>query len=145
VWRAALCSVCVVLAACERQPADGSPEKVVESFIERMRSVHGDPAAGRRAVELLWSKGRENLEERARRATAAAGRSVAPEEMLVPSRFSLRFEPARSSAETRGDWSRVTLFGQSPQEVAEVHCVKEEGQWRVVLDMPPLPDIEKRQ
>jgi hypothetical protein len=131
-------------SACNRQPEDLTPERVVESFLERMRSVHGDRERGRRAFELLWRSGRQNLEERARRATAASGRAVAPEEMLVPSRFSLRFEPRRMSSETRGDWSRVTLLGDLPSEVAEVHCVREEGQWRVVVDLPSLSAIEKR-
>jgi hypothetical protein len=118
---------------------------VVESLIERLQSVHGDPERGRKAVELMSKASQANLAERASRATAASGRTVAPEEMLVPSRFVLRFEPRRYSSEIRGDYSRVTVFGDLPNEVAEVHCVREDGRWQVELDWPPLPPIEKRQ
>jgi hypothetical protein len=70
---------------------------------------------------------------------------VQAEEMLVPSRLALRFEPRRFSAEVRGDHSRVTILGDLPNEVAEVHCIREDGHWRVVLDWPALPMIEKRE
>lgn len=137
-------AACFMLA-CEQRPVDESPETVVEAFIERMQAVHGDPERGRRALELLWKEGREVLEERAQRASAAAGRAVAPEDMLVPSRFSLQFQPRRFKAESKGNWSRVTVSGDKPTEVAEIHCVKENDRWRVVLDFPKLPPIERRQ
>jgi hypothetical protein len=133
-----------LLGSCRREAVDAAPETVVEAFIERMRGVHGDPERGLRALNLVWAEGRKAIEERAERATAAAGRTVRPEAMLAPSRFSLRFEPQRVSVETRGDWSRVTLFGASPSEVVEVPCVREDGAWRVVIDFPALPPIEWR-
>ncbi len=134
-----------LVAACEQAPLDASPGAVVDAFIERMRGVHGDPERGRLAVELLWRDGREALRERAERATAAAGRPVEAADMLVPSRFSVRFEPTRSEVETKGDWARVTLFGANSSEVAEVACVREDGHWRVALALPPLPPIETRE
>lgn len=140
VWTFTLLS-----SGCGQDSNDAAPERVVEALIERMRSVHGDPERGRRALELLSRDSKANLVERAERATAAAGRAVQPEEMLVPSRFALRFEPHRYSSEVRGDYSRVTVLGDLPNEVAEVHCIREEGHWRVVLDWPALPIIEKRQ
>jgi hypothetical protein len=118
---------------------------VVRAFIERMKSVHGEPAHAKAALELVWSDGRKSLEERARRASAASGRTVGPEEMLVPSRFSLRFEPTRVSTESRGKWSRVTIFGPQQGQVAEVPCVKEKAGWRVAIEFPALPPIELRQ
>jgi hypothetical protein len=135
----------LVLVACAQDSNDAAPERVVEALVERMRSVHGDPERGRRALELMSKDSQQNLIERAQRATAAAGRTVQPEEMLVPSRLALRFEPHRYSAEIRGDYSRVTVLGDLPNEVVEVHCVREDGHWRVVLDLPQLPMIEKRQ
>lgn len=133
-----------LLPACEREPVDATPTAVVEEFIERMRGVHGAPERGQLALELVWSEARAALEERAARATAAAGRAVLPAEMLVPSRFSLRFEPRRMTETTKGSWSRVTVFGNSPEEIAEVHCVLEDGRWRVVLDLPPVAPIQRR-
>ena len=99
-----------------------------------------------RVPSEVASEGRKNLEERAQRASAVSGRPVAPEEMLVPSRFSLMFEPQSYVAEIKGKWSRVTVTGSNPKlELAEIACVKEEGRWRVALQFPPLPPIEKRE
>ncbi len=131
-------------AACERRAIDSEPELVVRAFIERMKSVHGDPEHASAALDLVWARGRESLEERARRASAASGRTVTAAEMLVPSRFSLRFEPERFSTESRGAWSRVTVFGPQPGQLAEVPCVKEDGAWRVAIEFPALPPIELR-
>lgn len=132
------------LIACEAAPVDEDPVRVTKAFIERMRSVHGDPGLGRKAVDLLWERGRDHLQERAKRATAAAGQKVAPEEMLVPSMFSLNFEPKSFTAQTRGEYALVTATGSSPKEVAEIHCVRENGAWRVVVEFPALPPIQSR-
>lgn len=121
------------------------PARVVEAFVDRMRAVHGDPAKAALVLELLAKDARANLEGRAARASAATGRPVAPGEMLAPSRFSLAFEPTEYRAEVRGKWSRVTILGaNAAQEHVEVQCAREDGGWRVVLDPPPLPLIEKR-
>ena len=134
----------VLGAACEAAPVDQDPVRVTRAFIERMRSVHGDPALGKKAVELLWQRGRDHLQERAKRATAAAGQKVHPEEMLVPSVFALKFEPSSFSAQTRGDYAVVTARGGDAREVAEIHCIREQGKWRVVVEFPALPPIQSR-
>jgi hypothetical protein len=130
--------------ACEAEAVDTKPERVVEAFIERMGSVHGDPARGRAALALLAKKARDNLDERAVRASAAAGRKMEPEEMLVPSRFLMNFAPKSYRAELAGGYARVFVQGPSPTDNAEVHCVLEDGHWRVVLALPELPMIQKR-
>lgn len=134
----------VALGGCEPAPVDERPEQVVEEFVLRMQRVHGDPAASRAAYELLWSEAKQNLAERAKRASAVAGREVAPESMLAPSRFSLVFTPKRFSARVDGDWAVVTVGGETASQRAEVKCVREEGAWRVVLTLPPLPPIQRR-
>lgn len=142
---AVFCLALVALAACDRDQGSSTPVEVVQTFIERMQSVHGDPQSGTLAYELLAKDSRDNLAERARRATAAAGRPVTPGEMLVPSVFNLTFVPRSYSPEIRGDYARITILGPEPLDRALVHCVKEEGHWRVHVDLPALPPIQARE
>jgi hypothetical protein len=110
-----------------------------------MKRVHGDPKNGREAFELLWSPAQKNLTERASRASALAGRKLAPEEMLAPTRFSLRFEPRRFHVSEQGDVAIVTVQGDPPQrERRDIRCVREDSRWRIVLELPELPPIQKR-
>lgn len=139
----------LVLAAtqpgCEAEAKDSTPERVVQEFIDRMQRVHGDPRAARLAYELLWVDARRNLAERAKRASAVAGREIAPEEMIAPSHFSLAYRPKKLSARTDGDWSEVTVSAEaSSTQPHTIKCVREDGHWRVVLELPPLPPIQHR-
>lgn len=136
-------ALALALGACRKESSDVEPDRVVAEFIDRMRRVHGDRKQARAAYELLWSDARRNLAERAKRASDVAGREIAPEEMLPPSRFSLRHEARRYEARIDGDWAEVTVFGEN-RSVHRVKCVREDGNWRVVLELPPLPPIERR-
>ena len=142
-WLAALGCLCCF--ACEEQQDDERPDTVTRAFIERMQAVHGDPKAARRAYDLLWDEGRNNLAERAKRASAVSGAKVAPEEMLAPSRFWLGFQPRQYDAKTEGEWAVVTVTGETTStQRREVRCVQEDGRWRVVFELPPLPPIQTR-
>jgi hypothetical protein len=135
----------VALGGCHREAVDEDPERLVAEFLFRMRRVHGDPKNAREAFELLWAPAQKNLTERAARASALAGRKLAPEEMLAPTRFSLRFEPRRLHATEQGEQAIVTVQGDPPQrETREIRCVREDSRWRVVLELPELPAIQKR-
>jgi hypothetical protein len=141
--------VCFTLApfstGCRREAVDEGPERLVTEFLFRMKRVHGDQKNGREAFELLWAPAQKNLTERASRASALAGRKLAPEEMLAPSRFSLRFEPRRLHVSEQGDVAIVTVQGDPLQhETRDVRCVREDSRWRIVLDLPELPPIQKR-
>jgi len=138
-------AVCAMLAlvGCEEEASDGEPDRVVAELITRLQRVHGDRKAARAAYELLWSDARRNLAERAKRASDVAGREIAPEEMLPPSRFSLNHKPQRYEARIDGDWAEVSVTAENAT-VDHVKCVREDGKWRVVLELPPLPPIEHR-
>ena len=130
---------------CEAEAKDSTPERVVQEFIDRMQRVHGDRRAARLAYELLWVDARRNLAERAKRASAVAGREIAPEEMIAPSHFSLAYRPKKLTAHTDGDWAEVTMSGGSnATQPHTVKCVREDGHWRVVLELPLLPPIQRR-
>lgn len=134
-----------LLIGCRREVVDEDPERLVSEFLFRMKRVHGDPRSGREAFELLWSQAQKNLTERASRASALAGRKLAPEEMLAPSRFSLRFEPRRMQVSQQGDIAMVTVSGDPPQrESRSIRCVREDARWRIALELPELPQIQKR-
>lgn len=132
-----------VLLGCEEEGSDNEPDRLVAEFVTRMQRVHGDRKAARAAYDLLWGDARRNLAERAKRASDVAGREIAPEEMLPPSRFTLHHKPRRFEARVDGDWAEVTVTGEGGA-VDRVKCVREDGKWRVVLELPQLPPIERR-
>ena len=64
----ALVLACLLLApGCGREREEETPERVVEQFIDRMESVHGDPKMARAAYDLMWSDAQRVLTERADR------------------------------------------------------------------------------
>jgi hypothetical protein len=130
--------------ACAQHSEEGSPERAVQEFIDRMQRVHGDAQKSKAAYDLLATEARAKLEERAERASAAIGRVVKPEEMLAPSRFYLSFQPRTWSSRTGPGWAVVTVEGESAKERREIRCLEENGEWKVVLDLPDLPPIERR-
>jgi hypothetical protein len=132
-----------VCLACAQHAEEGSPERAVQEFIDRMQRVHGDTQKSKAAYDLLAAEARHELEERAERASAAIGRVVKPEEMLAPSRFYLSFQPRSWSSRTGPGWAVVTVEGES-KEKREVRCLEENGEWKVVLDLPDLPPVERR-
>jgi hypothetical protein len=106
--------------------------------------VHGDVQKSKTAYDLLAAEARAKLEERAERASAAVGRVVKPEEMLAPSRFYLSFQPRVWSSREGPGWAIVSVEGESARERREIRCLREQGEWKVVLDLPDLPPLERR-
>ena len=135
----------LLLSGCRDHPEAGGPEEAVQQFIDGMQRVHGDIERASAAYRLLAKADRDNLAERARRASAVAGRTLAPEEMLAPSRFYLEFQPVRWSSKDSGNYSLVTAQGSSADQRREIRCVKEADGWKVLLDLPALPPIERRE
>lgn len=137
-FRAAL--AVAALVACSHPPPDSTPVGALRLFLEDMEAADEDPRVMRHAYDLLGPAARANLEERARRATRAQGRQVAPWEMLAAGRFGLAFRPnPKTMREARvGDRATVEVLGADPAaEHASVVCVREAAGWRVE---PQLPD-----
>jgi hypothetical protein len=117
----------------------------VRELLDRIGRVDGDPAQAKAVYELLSKHTQTNLSERARRASAASGREIPPEDMLAPARFSLRFEPRRMQARIAQDRAVVDVVGIDPEtDHAEVPCVLEEGRWRIEMPLPALAPVEHR-
>jgi hypothetical protein len=142
---AVACAVmAIALAGCSRRPPNATPDGAVRELVERMRRLHGDPTDAKAAFELLSRRAKDNLATRAQRYSAATGKAIAPDAMITPSRFLLRFEPQRYVAQVAGVHALVEVAGLLPEERAQVPCVYEEAAWRVDLALPPLPPVQKR-
>jgi hypothetical protein len=133
------------LANCTRKPADLTPDGAVRELLDRIDRTEADPAETHAVYELLSSRTKANLTERARRASTTSGREVPPEEMLAPGRFSLRFEPRKMHVRVADDRAVVDVVGIDPEtDRAEVPCVLEDGRWRIEIPLPALTPMERR-
>lgn len=143
---AAVACACMALVqlGCSRRPANTTPDGAVRELIERMRVLHGDPTDAKAAFEMLSRRARDNLATRAQRYSAATGKAIAPEAMIAPSRFLLRFEPQRYVAQIVGVHALVEVAGLLPEDRAQVPCVYEDAAWRVDLTLPSLAPVQKR-
>ena len=140
----ALVIVAMTLAGCESRSPSATPEGAVRELVERMRRVQGDPADAKAAFEMLSKNAQANLKARAERYSAASGKTIAPEAMIVPSFFLLRFDPQRYKARISGTYALVEAQGLLPEERAQIPCVYEGERWKLDLPMPALPPIQTR-
>lgn len=134
----------LTIAGCAADAPGETPEGVTRELVERLLRLRGAPEDSARAFELLSTKARDNLAERARRYTDACGKQIAPAAMIAPSRFLLRFEPQAYEARIVGAHALVEMKGPLPSQRAEVPCVFEDGTWRVDLELPLLPPVQSR-
>ena len=132
----------MLAVGCTKDKAPEKPQQVVARWLEAMRNLRGDPHSARVAYGLLSKSARANLDDRAKRASAATGQHMASERMLVPFRFRLRFNPDIMDEKIAGNRAIVEVRGEG--RVAEVPCVKEQGGWHIDLLIPRLPSVEKR-
>jgi hypothetical protein len=141
----ASCLTMAAMAACQRKPPDLTPEGAVRELLDRIDRVETDPTEARAVYDLLSAPTKQNLVERARRASTASGREIPPQDMLAPGRFSLRFEPRKMFTRIAADRAVVDVTGIDPEtDRAEVPCVLEDGRWRIEIPLPTLAPSEKR-
>jgi|SRR6478735_6063158 len=129
---------------CEERPAPRGPDVVVQEFLRGLRSAHGNPEAGAKVVELLWKPARDNLTERAARASALSGRELGPGEMIAPSWLSLALLPDHFEWRQDGAWAEVRVTAADGRSLS-TRCALEDGDWKVVLELPSLPPIRQRE
>lgn len=120
------------------------PDHVVAELVSRLRVMHGSPLASQRVVELLWKPARDNLAERAKRASALSGREVSPGEMLTPSWLSLGLVPERFEWRQDGEWAEVRVISADGR-FTSTRCAREEGAWKVALELPAVAPIRQRE
>jgi hypothetical protein len=132
--------------ACGQKPFDATPEGVAREFVSRMDAVRGESKDARAVFDLLSRPAQTNLSDRARRASAAAGKRIAPEQMIAPALFYPHFQPQKWSTRAQGIRAIVELQGIDPgTEHASIPCVLEDGHWRIDLVLPHLPPIERHE
>jgi hypothetical protein len=141
--RIMLCQLGLWMLGCEERPAPRGPDVVVQEFLRGLRSAHGHPEAGAKVVELLWKPARDNLSERAARASALSGRELAPGEMIAPSWLSLALLPDQFEWRRDGDWAEVRVTSADGRSMS-TRCALEGGDWKVALELPSLPPIRQR-
>jgi hypothetical protein len=127
----------VTVAACSEAPDDETPSGALRMFLDAMERSSYEPAAQEDAYRLLSEASRRQLEERASSATALSGREFEPWQMLVQGRYRLRFTPRAMDEEIDGDTALVTVRGSGEGQRAEVPLVREDGRWRIKLELPP--------
>jgi hypothetical protein len=137
---AALASL-ALLGACSRELDDRTPEGALAIFVDAIEQSERDGDALRRAYEVIDSTSQRHLSERARSATALGAREYEPWEMIVQGRALLRFVPQRGSGlrareGASDDEAIVVVTGELEGQRAEIPMRREEGGWRVVLDVP---------
>ncbi len=133
-----------LFTGCGRRAPNATPDGAVRELVERLRRVHGDPADAKAAFDLLSKHTQSNLAARAQRYSAATGKTIAPEAMIAPSRFLVRFDPQRYTARIAGSYALVEVAGLLASDHAQIPCVFEDESWHVEVALPPLPPVQMR-
>ncbi|MBX3273228.1 MAG: hypothetical protein KF729_23385 [Sandaracinaceae bacterium] len=128
-------------SGCADVPTDETPSGAVRMFVAAMERSEAEPEALREAYALLSASSRRGLVQRSHLAASLGGRELPPWEMLVRGRFRRSF-PFRESASAMreaidGDSATVTVRSEDGERTAVVPLVREDGRWRIVVDIPP--------
>lgn len=109
------------------------------SFANALEASASDPTARRRVYGYLSHRAQEALTERAARASQVSGWEIRPWEMLAPGRVRMRVQvdPSAVTSRVADDRAVVTARGRTGG-VADIPLVREDGRWRVDLDVPAM-------
>jgi hypothetical protein len=121
---------------CSHPPPDATPEGALREFLDEMDDSE-QPAALRRAYDLLGPVAKANLATRAHATSELQARQVQPWDMIAPGLFGLAFRPKAMHASIVGDRATVDVIGEDPQtEHAAVTCVHVGRAWRIEPGFP---------
>lgn len=137
--------ILVLLASCSRAPPDATPEGAVHLFLDRMEAAASGAVPMTDVYALLGPATRKNLEDRASRAGKIQGRRIEPSDMLAAGRYALKFRPKSMTSRVAGDTAVVTVVGYEASETAEVTLVRENGAYKVELDLPLVTPLRQRE
>ncbi|MCS6798879.1 MAG: hypothetical protein NZ898_10165 [Myxococcota bacterium] len=127
------------LTSCGGNAAGERPGRAVQAFLESAQRAERDERALAEVHTMLCASSRRWLQTRAERASALAGRTFEPWEMLVPGRIRLRVEPSAATVireQVQGSSATVTLVDRSGTR-AEVPLVLEADGWKLALELAP--------
>lgn len=131
------------LPGCDARRHDSTPEAAVRELCDRLARMSGDPKTSRAVFDMLSKSTQENLEARARRYGAASGKNIAPAAMLAPSSLVEQWGARELRATIVGTHALVEVKGLQEGQRTDIRCVYEDGGWRVVVDLPPLPEVKQ--
>jgi len=144
MWRGVVL-VALLACGCSRAPQDATPEGVVKQWLDRMEASTEDARAAHEAFLLLGPRARANLEARADRASRMQGRQETAEQMLAQGRFGLKFRPKLLTSTIQGNDATVNVVGaDAVSEHTTVHCVSENGAWRIEPELPEIAQLRRR-
>ncbi len=141
---ALLAALAFGLSGCSRAPPDATPEGAVHLFLDRMEAAASGAVPMSDVYALLGPTTRKNLTDRASRAGKIQGRRIDPSDMLAPGRYALKFRPKSMTSRPSGETAVVTVVGYEASETAEVTLVRENGAYKVELDLPEVTPLPQR-
>lgn len=142
MWRVVVLSVGFTIAAgCRGSQSPAKPKATVVAFARAVQSAQRNPENRRRVYELLSERGKEQLVLRAQLSSQVSGWLQQPWEMLAPGRIKLRVAVESSGLTARVDGDRAWVTVRGVGGVAEVPLVRENGVWKVDVNIPTMEQL----
>lgn len=137
-------SACFMFA-CDYEERPKSPEMAVKTWLNTLNEAKTDSEAPKKIYALLSSHSKKNLQEQAALAAKLQGIKLQPWEFLAVSMMHPKFAPKRIHAvESNAEGTYVSVLGEKEGEEASIRLSKEDGIYRIDLDLPSVPSASNR-